>query len=258
MSTPGAAAEGGALSGSVALVSGASRGIGMAVAVAMAEAGADVVGVARSERSLERVAKSVTACGRAFVPVVADLSRLETVELAVRAAEGFKGRIDCLVNAAGAMVRKELLDVSPLEWDELFSVNVRGTFFLSQAVARGMLTRRGGSIVNITSVAGEVVTGASAPYSASKAAVIQLTRVLAVRLAPTVRVNAVGPAYVRTDLNSAWLDADGNLDWVLDRTPLGRVGSPEDVTGAVVFLSSPAAAYVTGQHLLVYGGWTAQ
>lgn len=251
---PGAAP----LAGSVAVVSGASGGIGSAIAVALAQAGADVVGMARRMDRLERTAERVGAAGREFVGVRADLSDVGSLADASREAWEWKDGVDSVVNAAGTLVRGDLLEVSPADWDETFGVNVRGTFFLTQAFAGRMLARGSGSIVNVTSVAGQVTTRAPAPYSASKAALIQLTRVLAVRLAPAVRVNAVGPAYVRTELNAGWLDAEENLGWVRERTPLGRVGTPGDVAGAVVFLVSRAASYVTGQHLLVDGGWTAQ
>lgn len=246
------------LAGRVAVVSGASRGIGRAVALAMAVAGADVVGIARSAEGLARLGVEVAAAGRDFLAVPCDVSDVDALGAAAESAWGWKDGVATLVNAAGTMVRREVLEVSPADWDDLFRVNVRGAFFLTQALARRMLEEGGGSVVNVASVAGEVTTGASAPYSASKAALVQLTRVLAVRLAPTIRVNAVGPAYVRTDLNTEWLDKDDNLRWVVERTPLGRVGVPADVTGAVVFLASPAASYITGQHLLVDGGWTAQ
>ena len=246
------------LVGTVAAVSGASRGIGKAIALAMAAAGADVVGIARSADGLAALGEETAAIGRDFLAVRADLSDVDSLVSAAERACAWKGGVTTLVNAAGTMVRRELLEVSPSDWDGIFTVNVRGTFFLTQALARRMLEDGGGSVVNVTSVAAEVTTGASAPYSASKAAVVQLTRVLAIRLAPSVRVNAVGPAYIRTDLNSEWLEKDGNRQWVVDRTPLGRVGEPHDVVGAVVFLASPAASYITGQHLLVDGGWTAQ
>lgn len=246
------------LEGTVAAVSGASRGIGRAVAVGMAKAGADVVGIARGTEALAGLGEEVESIGRDFLALPVDLSDVNSLAAAADKAWAWKGGVASLVNAAGTMVRREVLDVVATEWDDVFNVNVRGAFFLTQGLARKMLEAGGGSVVNVASVAGEVTTGASAPYSASKAALIQLTRVLAVRLAPAVRVNAVGPAYVRTALSSAWLDAGGNLQWVVDRTPLGRVGEPSDVTGAVVFLSSPAASYITGQHLLIDGGWTAQ
>lgn len=246
------------LGGSVALVTGASRGIGRAIALGLAAAGADIVGVARDTTALKSLGEEITATGRDFHAVPADLGQVAEIPAAGTAAWDWRGRVDILVNAAGMMIRGDPLDVTPPEWDEVFGLNVRGAFFLTQAVGARMLAGQGGTIVNVTSVAGELTTRASAPYSASKAALIQLTRVLAVRWAPRVRVNAVGPAYVRTSLNTEWFADPENNAYVAGRTPLGRAAFPEEVVGAVVFLASPAAAYVTGQHLLVDGGWSAQ
>jgi NAD(P)-dependent dehydrogenase (short-subunit alcohol dehydrogenase family) len=249
---------GGGLGGAVALVTGASRGIGRAAALALAEAGYDVVGLARGEADLESLGKEVAAAGRSFLPVAADLTEVERLPDVVAAAWDWRGGLDVLVNVAGVIVRTEPPAVTPEAWDRTFDVNVRGPFFLTQEVGARMLAGRGGSIVNVASLAGEVVTRAAVPYQASKAALIQLTRALAVRWAPRVRVNAVGPGYIRTSLNAAWLDDPDNRAYVEGHTPLGRVGQVEDVAGAVVFLASPAAAYVTGQHLLIDGGWSAQ
>jgi NAD(P)-dependent dehydrogenase (short-subunit alcohol dehydrogenase family) len=246
------------LEGATALVTGASRGIGRAVAVALAEAGCEVVGLARGRADLEALGQEVAAAGRAFRPLVADLAAVERLPEVAAAAWDWRGGIDVLVNVAGVIVRTEPPEVSPEAWDRTFAVNVRGPFFLTQELGARMLAGRGGSVVNVASLAGEVVTRAAVPYQASKAALIQLTRALAVRWAPTVRVNAVGPGYVRTSLNAAWLDDPGNRAYVEQRTPLGRVGQVEDVAGAVVFLASPAAAYITGQHLRIDGGWSAQ
>ncbi len=247
------------LSGKVALVSGASRGIGRAIAVGLARIGADVIGLSRTKEALIALGEEIrSSTGRDFHVISADLNDVVALHDAAAQAWLWKNRIDVLVNAAGVIVRADVLEITPQEWDSVFAVNVRGTFFLTQAVGQRMLSAGGGSIVNVASIAGEVVTGASAPYSASKAALIQLTRVLAVRWAPKIRVNAVGPAYVRTDLNADWLDKPENFAYVIDRTPLGRVGRAEDVVAAVEFLASPAAEYVTGHHLLVDGGWTAQ
>ena len=244
------------LTGARALVTGASRGIGRAIALGLAEAGCDVVGAARSAVALESVAADVESRGRSFLALVVDLADVGALPDAVARAWDWQGGLDVLVNAAGTMVRAEPLEVTPADWDAVFAVNVRGTFFLTQGVGRRMLVGAGGSIVTITSLAGEIPTRAAVPYQASKAALIQLTRALAAQWAPTVRVNSVAPGYVRTDLNSVWLENEANADFVLSNTPLGRVAEPVEVVGAVRFLASSAASYVTGQNVRVDGGWS--
>jgi NAD(P)-dependent dehydrogenase (short-subunit alcohol dehydrogenase family) len=245
------------LTGKRALVSGASRGIGRAIALGLADAGCDVAGLARSGDALAALGNEIEAKGRAFLPVELDLAEVDAIPAAAERAWRWQDGLDILVNAAGLIIRTGPLEVTPAEWDDVFSVNVRGTFFLTQAVGSRMLDR-GGSIVTVTSLAGEVVTKAAVSYQASKAALIQLTRALAVHWAPKVRVNAVAPGYVRTDLNAAWLEDEENRGYVLGSTPLQRVGQPADVVGAVTFLASPAASYVTGQNLRVDGGWSVQ
>lgn len=245
------------LEGRTALVSGASRGIGREIALGMAAEGANIVGLARTEPALDDLAAEVHARHVEFVSAPADLADAARLENVVDRAWAQRP-IDVLVNAAGMMMRGGPLDVDIDSWDQVFAVNTRGAFFLSRAVGRRMLERAGGSIVNIASVAGEVTTGASVPYSASKAALIHMTRVLAINWAPSIRVNAVGPAYIRTSLNEDWLAQPDNSRFVLDRTPLGRVGEPRDVVGSVLYLASDDSGYVTGHHLLVDGGWTAQ
>jgi NAD(P)-dependent dehydrogenase (short-subunit alcohol dehydrogenase family) len=244
------------LEGRGALVTGASRGIGRAIALDLAAAGCDVVGAARSEESLAELGREVEALGRAFLPLPLDLEDVPSIAPAVARAWEWRGGLHVLVNAAGVIVRTGPLEVTPEEWDAVFAVNVRGTFFLTQAVARWMLEAEGGSIVTVTSLAGEIPTRAALGYQASKAALIQLTRALAGEWAPKVRVNGVAPGYVRTDLNAAWLDDEANRGYVLGNTPLGRVGETADVVGAVRFLASPASAFVTGQNLRVDGGWS--
>jgi NAD(P)-dependent dehydrogenase (short-subunit alcohol dehydrogenase family) len=246
------------LEGKTALVSGASRGIGREIALGLATEGAHVIGLARTQVALDEVGTEINGLGVAFRSLAVDLFETDGIDDAVSAAWDWHGSIDILVNAAGMIVRAAPLEIDPKSWDDVFAVNCRAAFFLSQAVGRRMLAAEGGAIVNIASVAGEVTTGASVVYSASKAALIQMTRVLAVNWAPKVRVNAVGPAYIRTSLNEEWLTQPENIKFVLDRTPLDRVGEPRDVVGAVLFLSSEDSSYVTGHHLLVDGGWTAQ
>lgn len=242
----------------VALVTGAGRGIGRALALGLAGAGADVVLASRTAAQLREVAGEVERLGRRAHVLTCDLSQVAETSRAAAEALRVAGQVDILVNCAGTMVRVPTLEATEPDWERTFALNVKGTFFLSQAVAGQMLERGSGSIINITSVAAEVKTRASTLYASAKAAVVQMTRALAVDLAPHVRVNAVGPAYVETDLNRDWLSQPDNAAYVLANTPLGRVGTPADVVGAVVFLASPAAGYITGQHLLVDGGWTAQ
>ncbi|MPZ62982.1 MAG: glucose 1-dehydrogenase [Propionibacteriales bacterium] len=244
--------------GRVAIVTGASRGIGREIVLALAAAGTDVAGVARSADALAALAADVEGVGRRFLAVPADVAKVDALPGLVSQVRSWGGRLDVLVNAAGTIVRSDPLSITPDDWDEVFAVNARAAFFLCQAAGRQMLTDGGGAIVNVASLAGHITTGASVPYSASKAALAQLSRVLAVRWAPQVRVNAVGPGYVRTDLNAAWLDTPENHGYVLDHTPLGRVGQPADVAELVVFLASPHASYITGQHILIDGGWSAQ
>jgi NAD(P)-dependent dehydrogenase (short-subunit alcohol dehydrogenase family) len=243
------------LEGTRALVSGASRGIGRAIALGLADAGYDVVGVARSGDALADLGVEIEAKGRAFLPLELDLVSVDAIPEAVGRAWEWRDGIDVLVNAAGIIIRTSPLEVTPAEWDDVFDTNVRGTYFLTQAVGARMLDA-GGSIVSITSLAGEVVTQAALSYQASKAALIQMTRALAAHWAPSIRVNAVAPGYIRTDLNARWLEVEENRSYVEGKTPLARVGIPTDVVGVVVFLASPAAAYITGQNLRVDGGWS--
>ena len=246
------------LDGKTALITGAGRGIGRAIARAMAEAGADVVGAARTAADLESLGDEIRGLDRSFLAVPTDLSEIGQIPACVERAWAWRNRIDILVNAAGTIIRVEPPDVTAEAWSRMFDLNARGTFFVTQELGRRMLQGRGGSVVMISSIAGEIVTRASVVYQASKASVIQMTRALAVRWAPTIRVNAVGPGYIRTALNAEWLDRDENRAYVEEHTPMGRVGTPEDVTGAVLFLASDASRYITGQHLRVDGGWSVQ
>jgi NAD(P)-dependent dehydrogenase (short-subunit alcohol dehydrogenase family) len=241
----------------VAVVTGASRGIGRAIAVALANAGHDVVAVARDGGELEALGSEVRGIGREFLTLAADLSTADGPARATEEAWRWRGEIHALVNAAGMLVRKPEAEVTTAEWDRVMALNVRAPFVLMERLGRRMAAAGQGSIVNVGSIAAEVVTRAPAPYQASKAALVQLTRYYAVNLAPNVRVNAVGPGYIETDLTRAWLSDPANAEYVRLKTPLERVGFPENVAAAVVFLSSDGANYITGQHLLIDGGWTA-
>lgn len=241
----------------MAVVTGASRGIGHAVAIGLARAGLDIVGVARSSSELDALGDDVRDYDRDFVAVVSDLSDATNVTDVARLALDWKGGVDVLVNAAGRIIRSEPPEIRPEEIDATFALNVRAPLLLSQALSPSLASKGEGSIVNVASLAAEVVTRASVSYQASKAALVQMTRALAERWGPEIRVNAVGPGYIETNLNREWLSEDENRAYVDTHTALRRVGQPEDVVGAVVFLASQEARYITGQHLIIDGGWRA-
>jgi NAD(P)-dependent dehydrogenase (short-subunit alcohol dehydrogenase family) len=246
----------GSLNGQTVIVTGASQGIGREIAVTLSRAGADIVGVARSKDRLAEVAEEIAPAGGGFLPLVADLSDASELVNAVDEAIDWHGRIDGLVNAAGTIVRTDVASTRSSDWDRVFAVNVRAPFFLCQSVGRHMLSGDGGAIVNVGSLAAERSTGAAVVYQASKAALVQATKALAAKWAPKIRVNAVGPAYVRTALNDEWLADASNQSYVVDRTPMARLGRAEEVADLVLFLLLPNADYITGQHILIDGGWS--
>lgn len=244
----------------VALVTGAGSGIGKAVAIAAAEAGADCIPCELPERmaDLEPVCAEIERLGRKALPLPLRLPDLESVDTAVVRAASEMGRIDVLVNNAGVNIPREALELTEADWDGVMDVNLKGLFFMSQRVARHMVDAGGGKIVNIASQNGVVGYYRRAAYCSSKAGVVNLTRVLALEWAPYgINVNAVGPTFILTPLTQSTFDDPVLREDLLKRIPLGRVGQPEDVTGAVVFLASPAADLITGHTLLVDGGWTA-
>lgn len=245
------------LRGSATLVAGASRGIGRSVAVGLAAAGASVVGLARSVDALEHLRQEIHASGGEFLPLVADIADLPSMGATIERAWGWKDGLDSLVNSAGVTNRSSPLDISPAEWDELFGVNLRGAFFLTREVGRRMLDGDGGSIVNIASLSGVVSDGAQVAYSASKAGLIHMSAVLADQWAPKVRLNCVSPAWVETDMTRGFLANRDNTAAILQRTPMGRIAQPEEMVGAVLFLVSGMSSYMTGQNLILDGGWTA-
>jgi len=248
------------LDGRTALVTGATRGLGRAIALGLAAAGAGLALVARGREALEKVAEETRARGagaRAFPADLADIDALPELFERVRAAVGAP---DILINCAGTTWRGPTVEQPFEEWRRVLAVNLEAPLVLSQCFARAVFGEEGrrGSIVNICSLLSERSRPTVAAYTAAKAGLLGLTRALAVEWAPQgVNVNAVGPGYFQTEL-TAPLQADPEFDaWVKRRTPLGRWGRPEDLVGATVFLASPAAEFVTGQILYVDGGWTA-
>jgi NAD(P)-dependent dehydrogenase (short-subunit alcohol dehydrogenase family) len=240
------------LDGKVALVTGASRGLGAGIADALKEAGAKVVGTSREQDSAEQVAKRLGS-----VPVVMDVADVGSVRAGVDRVASELGRLDILVNNAGLNIPQGVFDVDEASWNAVVDTNLKGTFFAAQAAARRMVAE-GGRIINIASQAGVVGIEERSAYGASKGGVTILTKVLAIELARHgITVNAVAPTFVATELTRTTLEDPAWRERVLSRIPLGRVGEPEDVAAATVYLASPAAAMVTGHTLLVDGGWTA-
>ena len=245
------------LAGKVALVTGANTGIGQAIAVALAEAGADVAIAGRSEPA-ETLAR-LAATGRRSLDLRADLTSIAPVEGLVGDVLASFGRIDILVNNAGIIRRADLLDFSEEDWDAVLDTNLKTLFFLSQAAARPMVAQGSGKIVNIASLL-SFQGGIRVPsYAAAKSGVAGVTKAMANELAPKgVQVNAIAPGYISTN-NTAALQGDETRNrQILERIPAGRWGRPEDIAGTAVFLASPAADYVTGQVLAVDGGWLAR
>lgn len=243
------------LDGRVALVTGASRGLGKAMALALAGAGATPVLVGRDASTLAPVAAEIeSALDRRTLCLPLDVSDLGAHATAVREVLERFGQIDILVNNAGINIRKDTLDYSPEEWDRVLDTNLKAAFFLTQEVARHMIPRRQGKVLNISSMTAYLGLPTVPAYTASKAALQQLTKLLAVEWAEhNIQVNAIAPGWIRTELTSV-LEGTPRYDWVINRTPAGRFGEPPELAGAAVFLCSPAADFITGQTLAVDGG----
>jgi len=248
------------LSGRVALVTGGGRGIGRALALGLAEAGADLCVSGRGQGSgLADVVAEVRRMGRRAEAVVADLSDPSRALTLAEEAERRLGPIDILVNNAGLIHRSPLLDYQEQDWDAVMNVNLKAVFLLSQAVARGMRARRRGKIIHIASLLSFQGGLNVAAYAASKGAVSQLTKAMSNELAPHgVNVNAMAPGYIVTDGTAALVQDAARNRQITERIPAGRWGQPEDLVGSCVFLASAASDYVHGSLLLVDGGWMAR
>lgn len=240
----------------VALVTGASRGIGRAIALGMARAGADVVVVARKLPDLEKVAEEIRQLGRKSLAVTAHVGRMDEVSNLVKKVVAEFSNIDILVNnAATNPVISSALDIEERAWDVIMNLNLKGLFFLSQAVAKVMKAHGGGSIINIASIAGIKPDILLPVYSISKAGVIMATKVMAQEWAQyNIRVNAIAPGLVKTRFSEALWNNPEYLEQALKSIPLGRIAQPEDIVGTAIYLASDASSYVTGVIISVDGG----
>ena len=247
------------LDGKVAVVTGASKGIGRDLAKALAGAGARVAVAARDVAALDELAAEIEAAGGESYPVGLDVGNVAGIGPVFEDIRGHFGSVDVLVNNAGLGANHPAEDVTESDWDEMMAVNLKGLFFCCQAAGRIMLEQGSGRIVNMSSQAGVVGIRDHAVYSTSKGGVNMLTKVLALEWSSRgVTVNAVAPTFIYTPGTAERLDQPEYLAGVLERIPIGRVGTTTDVAAAVIYLASPAGGLVTGHVLLVDGGWTAQ
>lgn len=243
------------LSGKVAMVTGTSRGLGQCFGKALARAGADLVITSRKVADLEPFRRELESCGRKAYPVELDVRNETSIREAVDRAVAHYGKIDILVNNAGCNVRKPALDVTWDDWNLVLETNLRGTFFVAQAVARHMVARRYGRIINIGSVTCVAGYAGLGPYGASRGGVKQLTMSLADDWGSYgITVNCLAPGWFKTAQNAVMYENKEWVEYLCDRIPLKRPGQPGDLDGAVVFLASDASEYVTGQTILVDGG----
>jgi len=243
------------LKGRTALVSGASRGIGKAIALGLAEAGADVAVAARTTEALEEVAVEISGMGVRGLVVPLDVGAVSTIPAAVEQVVDTLGPIDILYNVAGTNVRGSIEEIEETQFDEVMDVNIKGAYFLCREVGKGMMAQKRGKVINIASLTTAIGLAKVTVYTSSKGALGQLTKGLAVEWgAHNIQVNAIAPGFILTDLNRKLWENEELLSWATGRTPAGRLGSPEDIVGTAIYLASDASDFVSGQILFVDGG----
>jgi gluconate 5-dehydrogenase len=243
------------LSGKVALVTGAYRGLGYAIARGFGESGATVVLNGRKAEALDAAVKTLTDAGMRASKCLFDVADGAAVRTGVAAIEREHGHLDIIVNNAGIQKRGPMVDFERKDWDDIIATNLTAPFLVSQAALPGMIARRSGKIIHIASLLSELGRPTIVPYTAAKGGVRQLTRGMAVELAPhNIQVNAISPGYFATEMNRALIDNAEFNAWVCKRTPAGRWGDPAEIAGLAVFLASAAANYITGQLITIDGG----
>ncbi len=243
------------LAGKVALITGAYRGLGFAIARGMAQAGATIVLNGRNSEHVAIAVDKLANEGIAAASSIFDVGDADAIGAAVDAIEATHGSVDILVNNAGIQRRQAFVDFKRADWDDVIATNLTAPFLLGQRVVRGMIPRKSGKIINIASLMSDVARPTIVAYTAAKGGVRQLTRAMAVELAGhNIQVNAIAPGYFATEMNRALIDNPEFNAWVCKRTPAGRWGDPEEIAGLAVFLASRAADYMTGQLVTIDGG----
>jgi gluconate 5-dehydrogenase len=243
------------LTGKVALVTGAYRGLGFAIAKGLAQAGATVVLNGRRPAEPATAAKALVEAGLHATTAVFDVTDGAAIRRGIAGILESHGQIDILVNNAGIQRRNPIIDITQKDWDDVIATNLTAPFLVSQAALPGMIARKSGKIINIASLMSDLARPTVVPYTAAKGGVRQLTRGMAVELAPhNIQVNAISPGYFATEMNRALIDNAEFDAWVKKRTPAGRWGQPDEIAGLAVFLASSAADYMTGQLLVIDGG----
>jgi len=246
------------LSGRVAVVTGATRGIGHGLAEALLMSGVKVAVVSRNENDCQQVARQFREAGGEAVATPCDVTKIEDFRNVIRTVAELWGKIDILVNNAGTAITQKAVDLTEEEWDRVVDLDLKSVFFCAQAAAREMIPRQSGKIINVASILGLVGGNGLVPYCAAKGGVVNLSRALASEWAKHgIQVNSLCPGYVITDINKDKLSDEKVQSFLLAKTPAGRLGTVGDMTGAVLFLASAASDYMTGQSLTVDGGWTA-
>lgn len=244
------------LAGKVAIVTGASRGLGRAIAIGLAQAGADVV--ATDILDVTGTVEEIKKTGRKSIGIKVDVTRKEDVAGMVQQTVNKFGKVDLLINNAGIIRMSPAETMSEEDWDKVIDVNLKGEFLCAQEAAKQMINQRSGKIINIASIAGQLASAQSAAYNASKAGVILMTKTLAVEWAKhNIQVNAICPGVFATAMTADFLKDENFLQMIKTRVPLARYGKPEELVGAVIYLASKASDYMTGHALVIDGGWTA-
>jgi NAD(P)-dependent dehydrogenase (short-subunit alcohol dehydrogenase family) len=248
------------LDGKVALVTGAARGLGLTMATALAEAGADVALSGRSRETCQAAADSIAAAtGKRAQAFAADVTRIEDIQRLAADVDAALGPIDILINNAGINIRGAVQELSEADWDDVIDTNLKGPFLCSREIGPRMVSRGWGRVINLGSILSVVALPGRAPYASSKAGVLNLTRVLALEWAGTgVTANAICPGPFGTEMNRSLLDDPVKYQAFVAQIPMGRWGEPHELSGAIVFLASDASSFVTGSALFVDGGWTAR